>query len=1124
MVKVSAILPLYNGRKYIEESIESIIGQTFEDWELIVVSEYENHDGSAEIVEQYARSDARVRLLQNTEKLGLARSLNVGIAAAKGQYIARVDADDPSYPERFEQQVAFMDANSDVFLCGTLTRSMLPTDSYILEVPCEGEELKAAMLFGCEISHCSVMFRRREFLEKGYAYDPDMLAEDYDLWTKIMFREKIVNMPAVLVDHRWGFDNISLEKGDRLHRNVREISASVLQRNLGICVAEKDFPILASWRNQPREFARKNRSYFLMKTFDLLEQIEMKNEERKLIENGALRKILWKRWNWACETCGLNFKKFQYEELQHSEEIPVVSVILPVCHGAEFLREAVDSIIRQDFSAWELLIICEPEENDGSREIARFYEKHDKRIKVVVNETRLGLADSLNRGIELSRGKYIARIDADDISDRGRLSAQVHYMDRHPNVGVTQTYQQYFGKNAENFIHRPPVSAKEMKAKLLFFCDACHSTVMMRKAVLEQHGLRYDSSAQLEDYELWTKIVNMTDFETIPEIYGAYRVGSNNISLFKNQQIHQEMCRRTAMLLKENLGVEVAEKDIHLLGGWNNIFNQMAPAQKCDELKALQDILLKVWNANKKTKFYDRKALLSAICAKWRWAKFDEPWQGRKTVKSISSTLELYHDRSKKGWLFQTFVKKPCTFLQWVSWHINISNTSYLNGVIYDVSNAQTERIDKSIEHWTWERYSRLADKLASMEHQYAYLQNMVTKMQYESNRVPYIAGEKIRIVFLFQIASFYPSWETLYDSCMKDERTDTRLVFLDETNTEKSQMRTARAFLDNNNMEYEEYENFPLEEFRPHIIVIQTPYDEWHRKEEHWANRFRERGFRLVYIPYGIEISDTEDSHKLHFNTNVINNCWRIYTFSEIMQKDYRKYSVNSCAVRALGLPRFDYYFECRRGLLPDEAEARRKDRPVVLWKVHFPKVICEKGRDVTVTPALDEYEKFAQEIRKFNELFFILMPHPKFMEAHRNMEIQMKISSIIETVAASENAWIDTAEDYRNSLVNADYIIVDRSAVMVEAGALKAPVLYMTNPDYYEPVTEAIKPLIASYYQGTNCKDMCDFLELCLSGNDYLAMARQKAFAECIPFFDGKCGDRIKEDLINGIFSGED
>lgn len=146
-------------------------------------------------------------------------------------------------------------------------------------------------------------------------------------------------------------------------------------------------------------------------------------------------------------------------------------------------------------------------------------------------------------------------------------------------LGSSRPTSNILGKNTENFIHRPPVSAKEMKAKLLFFCDACHSTVIMRKFVLEQYGLRYDPSAQLEDYELWTKIVNVTDFETIPEIYGAYRVGSNNISLFKNQQIHQEMCRRTAMLLKENLGVEVAEKNIHLLGGWNNIFNQMAPAK-----------------------------------------------------------------------------------------------------------------------------------------------------------------------------------------------------------------------------------------------------------------------------------------------------------------------------------------------------------------------------------------------------------------------------------------------------------------------------------------------------------------------------------------------------------------
>lgn len=1120
---ISAVLPLYNGIKYLRECVESIQAQTLAEWEFIIVSEYGNADGSAELAHELARNDKRIIVIDNSERLGLAQSLNVGIAAAHGEYIARVDVDDTSYPERFERQCAFLDKNPDVFLCGTLTRSVLPSDSYILEVPCEREELNAAMLFGCEISHCSVMFRRAKFIEMGYAYDPEMLSEDYDLWTRIMFTEKIVNLSEVLCDHRWGFDNISLEKGERLHKNVRGISAETLRRNFGITVSGEEQIILASWRNKPVEFARKNTTFFLTKTFALLEQIEKRNEELSLIEPGALKKVLLKRWNWACEVCGIKFENIGYQELLHSEESPAVSVVLPVFRSAKTLRESIDSIIRQNLSAWELLVICEADNYDGSIEIARYYAKFDKRIKVIINEKRLGLAGSLNRGIELAQGKYIARIDADDISERGRLSAQVDYMEKHPNVGITQTYQRYFGNGAGDFVHRPPLSAKEMKAKLLFFCDACHSTIMIRKSVLEQHNLRYDTFAQLEDYDLWTRMTNVTDFETIPEAYGNYRVGNDNISLFKSEQIQHEMCEKTAALLKENLGVEVEEMDVHLLGGWTNIFTRMTGEKKREELKTLQDILLGVWNANKKRKYYDKKALLSAICAKWRWAKYDEPWQGKKSVKSIGGALELHRDQNKNGRLFQTLVKKPLTFLQSVNWHTNALNTRHLQNVINDVSNAQLAQIDASIERWTWERYNRLADKLDAMERQYAYLRNSVAKMQYESNRVPYIEGEKIRIVFLFQIASFYPSWETLLESCKADERVDARLVFLDETNTEKSQMLTARAFLDENNMDYEDFDNFPLEEFRPHILVMQTPYDEWHRKENHWANRFREQGYRLVYIPYGVEISDTEDSHKLHFNTNVIKNCWRIYTFSDVMKNDYLKYSANGKAVRALGLPRFDYYFDREKSSLPDEAEERRKSRRAVLWKVHFPKIIRENGRYITVTPSLDEYVEFARKIREFKDLFFVLMPHPKFLEPNKNPEVQMKISQIIEAVAASENAWIDTAEDYRNSLVNADLVIVDRSAVMVEVGALGVPVLYMSNPEYYEPVTSAIKPLMDSYYQGTSCEDMCNFLQMCKSGNDIMSAARKRAFAECIPFFDGKCGERVKEDMINGVISDE-
>ena len=183
----------------------------------------------------------------------------------------------------------------------------------------------------------------------------------------------------------------------------------------------------------------------------------------------------------------------------------------------------------------------------------------------------------------------------------------------------------------------------------------------------------------------------------------------------------------------------------------------------------------------------------------------------------------------------------------------------------------------------------------------------------------------------------------------------------------------------------------------------------------------------------------------------------------------------------------------------------------------------LCALVCGLLLTPSLDEYVQFAHKIREFKDLFFVLMPHPKFLEPNKNMEVQMKLSQIIEAVGASENAWIDTAEDYRNSLVNADFIIVDRSAVMVEVGALGVPVLYISNPEYYEPVTLAIKPLVDSYYQGTSCGDMCNFLQMCVFKNDIMSVARKRAFEECIPFFDGKCGERVKEDMVNGVISDE-
>ena len=101
MSEITVIMPAYNSEKYITEAIESIRSQTFTDWNMLIINEFGSNDKTAAIVREYERKDNRIQLIQNQQKLGLADSLNKGIKAATGKYIARMDADDISHPERF---------------------------------------------------------------------------------------------------------------------------------------------------------------------------------------------------------------------------------------------------------------------------------------------------------------------------------------------------------------------------------------------------------------------------------------------------------------------------------------------------------------------------------------------------------------------------------------------------------------------------------------------------------------------------------------------------------------------------------------------------------------------------------------------------------------------------------------------------------------------------------------------------------------------------------------------------------------------------------------------------------------------------------------------------------------
>lgn len=195
---VSVLLPVYNGSKYLAAAIQSIVDQTYRDWELLVLD-----DGSTDDSIAVANSfeDERVKVLPNGENMGVAKTLNRGISLARGSLIARMDADDEAMPQRFARQVRFFESHPDVALLGTNALSA-ETGKPTFAVPLEHDRIRCNLLFNCSFLHPTVMWRAEEFRRHGLSYEEDPTAEDYDLWERACRVVETANLFEPLLRYR----------------------------------------------------------------------------------------------------------------------------------------------------------------------------------------------------------------------------------------------------------------------------------------------------------------------------------------------------------------------------------------------------------------------------------------------------------------------------------------------------------------------------------------------------------------------------------------------------------------------------------------------------------------------------------------------------------------------------------------------------------------------------------------------------------------------------------------------------------------------------------------------------------------------------------------------------------
>jgi glycosyltransferase involved in cell wall biosynthesis len=222
--------------------------------------------------------------------------------------------------------------------------------------------------------------------------------------------------------------------------------------------------------------------------------------------------------------------------MMHPTTIPQLSVVLPVYNAARFLRNALDSILDQDFSDFECVAI-----NDGSTDespsILEEYERRDVRLRVV-HQPNLGLVDTLNRGIALSRAPLIARMDADDICLPGRFRTQMAYFRGRNDLGVLGGQIQLIDQGGQILrLVDYPAGGRELESFLCRGSPVAHPAVVLRKAAVEQVGLYRRAYLHAEDYDLWLRVHEAGyAIENVKFPLIGYRQHSGNVSVIHRRQ------------------------------------------------------------------------------------------------------------------------------------------------------------------------------------------------------------------------------------------------------------------------------------------------------------------------------------------------------------------------------------------------------------------------------------------------------------------------------------------------------------------------------------------------------------------------------------------------------------
>ena len=490
---ISVIIPVYNGSNYLEEAINSVIKQTYQNYEIIVVNDGSNDGGQTKDVA--LKFNDKIKYFEKING-GVASALNYGINKANGEYISWLSHDDIYNETKLQKQVEILNNLKDKKTIIFSNFELINEESIVFSKTNFHERFSKEQLENDILpvlkgttNGCTMLIPKSVIEETGGFDESKKTTNDYIMWFKLFSKYPKAFIPDYLIKYR-------------IH-------------------SEQD--------------TKKNPVY-------ISESEEMWSTVFKKIDNKYIRKLNYDPLVFYSEfytqmkeselpkTAAILLEKYATEK---KNENPIISIIMPCYNSYSYLEESINSILNQTFMPFELICV-DDNSTDDTFKLLNELKKKDNRIKVLKNKFKKGVSGSMNTGITIAKGRYITRMDSDDISAPDRLKIQYEFLETNPQYGTCSTNIGLMDENGQIFSHNQyNVNNSPIEWQFLWLNPIPCAPCMYRKEILDGKRFNEDFSTA-EDYEFLSHIVDKKIFFINKELY-YYRIHS--ASLFQKNLI-----------------------------------------------------------------------------------------------------------------------------------------------------------------------------------------------------------------------------------------------------------------------------------------------------------------------------------------------------------------------------------------------------------------------------------------------------------------------------------------------------------------------------------------------------------------------------------------------------------